>query len=176
MAPSKAISVPGVYPLGSAKDRYDRIKEKFDQLHQQYCQKSPQRMKVPFCAEASPDEASVEVRNQKETFFKKLNPDSGLLGPRKLSSSLQCSIRSSLDSTKIGLYPSPWFELVASCRPQPHAKRRRLSDPQVCGRWAESQDPSRLVGQAIPRSGEEVCSSPDWKRKRKEHTFRMEDK
>ncbi|XP_036276859.1 Holliday junction recognition protein [Pipistrellus kuhlii] len=174
-APSKAISVPGVYPLGSAKDRYDGIKEKFDQLHQQYCQKSPQRMKVPFCAEAFPDEASVEGQNQKEAFFKKLNPDSGLLGPRKLSSSLQCSIRSSLDSTKIELYPSPWFELAASCRPQPHAKRRRLSDPQVCGRWAERQDPSRLVGQAIPRSGEEI-SSPDWKRKRKEHTFRMEDK
>ncbi|XP_023618438.1 Holliday junction recognition protein isoform X1 [Myotis lucifugus] len=168
---SKAISVPGVHPLGSARDRYDGIREKFDQLHQQYCQKSPQRAKVPFCAEASPDEASVEVQNQTEAFFKKLDPDSGLLGPRKLSSSLQRSIRSSRDSTTVEPHPSPWFELAASCRPQPHAKRRRLSDPQVCGRWAESQDPSRMVGRAFPRPGKEVCSSPDWERKRKEHIF-----
>lgn len=164
VALNKTFSVPGVHPLGSAKDRYSGIKEKFDQLHQQYCQKSPQQMKVSFCAEISPDASSVEVQNQKEA-FKKLNPDSGLLGPRKLSSSLQGSIRSSLASSTIERHPSPWFELAASCRPQPHAKRRRLSDPQVCGRWAESQDPSRMMGRPIPRPREEVCSSPDWKRK-----------
>lgn len=165
VALSKAISVPGVHPLGSTRDRYDGIKEKFDQLHQQYCQKSPQRAKVPFCAAACADEASVEVRNQKEAFFKKLDPDCGLLGPRKSSSNLQRSIRSSRDSTTVELHPSPWFELAANCWPQPHAKRRRLSDPQVCGRWAESQDPSHLLGRAFLRPGGEVCSSPDWKGK-----------
>ncbi|KAM7104094.1 Holliday junction recognition protein [Molossus nigricans] len=170
---SKAISVPGVRPLGSARDRYDGIKEKFDQLHQKYCQKSLQRPKALFCPGESPGKGSVRVQNQKEDFLGKLNPDSGFQRPQKLTSSPQRGIRRSLGSTTMEVHRSPWLALAAKLSPQPHAKRRRLSDPQVCGRWAESQDPSRLLGRAIPRPGEEVSSlRPDWKRKRKEeHIF-----
>lgn len=159
------VSVPGVQPLCSARDRYEGIKERFDQLHRKYCQKSPQRAKAPLCPGASPGKEGVKVQSQKEGSLGRLSPVSGFLGPRKLSSP-QWSVRSSLGSTTIEVHPSPWFELATRCSPQPQVKRPRLSDPQVCGRWAESQDPPRVVGRAVPSPREEAGSlQPDWKKK-----------
>ncbi|XP_032494354.1 Holliday junction recognition protein isoform X2 [Phocoena sinus] len=151
----KAISVPRVQPPGCARDRYDDIKEKFDKLHQKYCQKSLQQTQVPSCTRASPDKASVGVRYQKEDFSGKFHPDSGPQGPPNLSSSPQQSIKSPLGSNTIRAPPSTGFALDASWGHQVPTKRRRLSDPQVCRRWSGPWDFSPM-GRAIPRPGEEA--------------------
>ncbi|XP_069902136.1 Holliday junction recognition protein-like [Globicephala melas] len=154
---NKAISVPRVQPPGCARDRYDDIKEKFDKLHQKYCQKSLQQTQVPSGTRASPDKASVGVRYPKEDFSGKFHPDSGSQGPPSLSSSPQQSIKSPLGSNTIGAPPSTGFALDASWGHQVPTKRRRLSDPQVCRRWTGPWDFSP-VGRAIPRPGEEAGS------------------
>ncbi|XP_033715384.1 Holliday junction recognition protein isoform X2 [Tursiops truncatus] len=154
---NKAISVPRVQPPGCARDRYDDIKEKFDKLHQKYCQKSLQQTQVPSGTRASPDKASVGVRYPKEDFSGKFRPDSGSQGPPSLSSSPQQSIKSPLGSNTIRAPPSTGFALDASWGHQVPAKRRRLSDPQVCRRWTGPWDFSP-VGRAIPRPGEEAGS------------------
>ncbi|XP_019483822.1 PREDICTED: Holliday junction recognition protein [Hipposideros armiger] len=168
---SKPVSVPRVQPPGGAGDRYNEIKEKFDQLHQKYCQKSPQQTKAPSYTGVSPAKATVELKNQ-EDFLGKLNSDSCFQSPQKLSPSPQWSVKRSLGSTTT-VHPGAGFALAARGRPQHLAKRRQLSDPQVCGRWADSQHPSHAVGSASLRPGEEAGSpQPDWKRKRKEeHIF-----
>uniref|UniRef100_A0A8C6BB44 Holliday junction recognition protein n=1 Tax=Monodon monoceros TaxID=40151 RepID=A0A8C6BB44_MONMO len=137
---NKAISVPRVQPPGCARDRYDDIKEKFDKLHQKYCQKSLQQTQVPSCTRASPDKASVGVRYQKEDFSGKFHPDSGSQDPPNLSSSPQQSIKSPLGSDTIRAPPSIGFALDASWGHQVPTKRRRLSDPQVCRRWTGPWD------------------------------------
>ncbi|XP_006909948.2 Holliday junction recognition protein isoform X1 [Pteropus alecto] len=154
---SEALSVPGVRPLSCARDRYDEIKEKFDKLHQQYCRRSPQQTKTPLCSGASPDKASVEVQDQKEASLGKLNLVSGFQGPQKLSASPHWSIKHSLGSSTI-VHPSACLALTARRGPQPLVKRRRLSDPQVCGRWAEAQGSSHMAGRATRRPGDEVGS------------------
>uniref|UniRef100_A0A4W2D8Z5 Holliday junction recognition protein n=1 Tax=Bos indicus x Bos taurus TaxID=30522 RepID=A0A4W2D8Z5_BOBOX len=122
---SKAISVPRVQPLGFARDRYDDIKEKFDKLHRQYCQKSPQQTQAPS------DKARAGVRYQKEGFSVKFNPDSGCRGPPSLSSSPQQSVKSPLASNTVGAPPSMDVALAAGSGHQVPTKRCRLSDPQV---------------------------------------------
>ena len=153
---SQAFSVPGVQPLGSSRDHYNKIKEKFDQLHQKYCQTPAQWTEVPLCPGASPGAARVQVQNQKD-FLGKLNRDSGYQGPQKLPSSPQGSVRSPLGSSTIEVHPPPWLALATGCGPSPQAKRLRLSDPQVCGRQAYGRAPSCTVGGAISGPGEEVC-------------------
>nr|XP_058908493.1 Holliday junction recognition protein isoform X1 [Kogia breviceps] len=163
---NKAISVPRVQPPVYARDRYDDIKEKFDKLHQKYCQKSLQQTQVPSCTRASPDKASVGVRYQKEDFLGKFDPDSGSQGPRNLSSSPQQSIKSPLGANTIGAPSSTGFALDAGWGHQVPTKRRRLSDPQVCRRWAGPWDFSP-VDRAIPRPGEEAGSlQPTWEEKK----------
>lgn len=152
---SEALSVPGVRPLSCARDRYDEIKEKFDKLHQKYCQKSPQRTKTPLCTGASPDKASVEVQDQNENSLGKLNLISGFQGPQKLSASPCWSIKHSRGSTTI-VHPSTRFALTARRGPPPLAKRRRLSDPQVCGRGAEARGPPYVAGRATRKPEDEV--------------------
>ncbi|XP_026973489.1 Holliday junction recognition protein isoform X2 [Sagmatias obliquidens] len=154
---NKAISVPRVQPPGCARDRYDDIKEKFDKLHQKYCQKSLQQTQVPSGTRASPDKASVGVRYPKEDFSGKFHPDSGSQRPPSLSSSPQQSIKSPLGSNTIRAPPPTGFALDASWGHQVPTKRRRLSDPQVCRRWTGPWDFSP-VGRAIPRPGEEAGS------------------
>ncbi|KAM9084832.1 Holliday junction recognition protein [Megaptera novaeangliae] len=169
---TKAISVPRVQPPGCARDRYDDIKEKFDKLHQKYCQKSLQQTQAPSCTRASPDKASVGVRYRKEDVSGKFDPDSGSQGPPKLSSSPQQSIKSPLGSNTIGAPPSTGFALDAGWGRQVPTKRRRLSDPQVCRQWAGPWDFSP-VGRAILRPREEAGSlQHTWEEKRKEqHIF-----
>lgn len=144
---SEALSVPGVRPLGCAKDRYDEIKEKFDKLHQKYCQKSPQQTKTPLCIGASPGKASVEVWDKNDSLGK-LNLVSGFPGPHKLPASPHWSIKRSPGSTTV-VHPATCFALTARRGPQPLAKRRRLSDPQVCGRWDAAQGPARRPGDEV---------------------------
>lgn len=161
---SKAVSVPAVRPLGGARDRYDEIKEKFDKLHQKYCQKSPRQTKAPLYFGASPGKASVELQNQEEDFSGKINPDSGFQGPQT-SLSPQWSLKRSRGSTTV-IYPHACSAVAARRCPQPLVKRRRLSDPQVCGGWADSQRPSRTPGRAIAGPGEEAGpSQPNQERK-----------
>lgn len=148
---SKAISVPRVQPLGFARDRYDDIKEKFNKLHQQYCQKSPQQTQAPK------DKARARVRYQKEGFSVKFNPDSGCRGPPSLSFSPQQSVKSPLASNTVGAPPSIDVALAAGTGHQVPTKRCRLSDPQVCGEGAGPWGFSP-VGRAMPRPGEEVDS------------------
>ncbi|XP_065786700.1 Holliday junction recognition protein [Muntiacus reevesi] len=146
---NKAISLPRVQPLGFARDRYDDIKEKFDKLHQQYCQKSPEQ--------APSNKARAAVQYQKEGFSGKFNPDSGCRGPPSLSSSPQQSVRSPLASNTVGAPPPIDAALDASLGHQVPTKRRRLSDPQVCGEgpgpWGFSP-----AGRAVPRPVEDVDS------------------
>ncbi|KAF5919341.1 hypothetical protein HPG69_010741, partial [Diceros bicornis minor] len=163
-SPSKAISVPKIQPLSYGRDRYDEIKEKFDRLHQKYCQKSPQWTKTPLCIGVSPDKAGVEVQYQKEDLGK-LKPDFGFQGPQKLSLSPQRSIRSPLGSTAVEFHPSTYFVFAARRDHESPAKRRRLSDPGVCGQSAHSQNSSRVVGKAVPRPGEVGSSQRDWEEK-----------
>lgn len=161
---SKTVSVPAVRPLGSARGRYDEIKEKFDKLHQKYCQKSPQQTKAPLYTGASPGKASVELQNQKD-FSGKINPDSGFQGPQKLSSSPQWSLKRSWGSTTV-IDPHACSAVAARRRPRPLGKRRRLSDPQVGGSWADSQHPSCTPGRAIAGPGEEGGSSQPYQERK----------
>nr|XP_023498393.1 Holliday junction recognition protein [Equus caballus] len=176
MSPSKAISVPRIRPLSCGRGRYDEIKEKFDKLHQKYCQTSPQRMKAPLCIGASPDEASVKAQYQKEDFLGKVNPDFGFQGSLKLSSSPQRSVRGPLGSTTVEVHPSTCFVSAAGKDHESPAKRCRLSDPGVYGQSASSRDSSRVVRKAIPRPGEEVGPSQrDWEEKKRKEQHIFED-
>ncbi|XP_044607112.2 Holliday junction recognition protein [Equus asinus] len=176
VSPSRAISVPRIRPLSCGRGRYDEIKEKFDKLHQKYCQTSPQRTKAPLCIGVSPDEASVKARYQKEDFLGKVNPDFGFQGSLKLSSSPQRSVRGPLGSTTVEVHPSTCSVSAAGKDHESPAKRCRLSDPGVYGRSATSRDSSRMVGKAIPRPGEEVGSSQcDWEEKKRKEQHIFED-
>uniref|UniRef100_A0A8C6FNR7 Holliday junction recognition protein n=1 Tax=Moschus moschiferus TaxID=68415 RepID=A0A8C6FNR7_MOSMO len=148
---SKAISVPRVQPPGFPRDRYDDIKEKFDKLHRQYCQKLPQQTQAPS------DKARAGVWHQKEGFSGKFNPDSGSWRPPSLSSSPQQSVRTPLASNMVGASPCTDTALAAGLGHQVPTKRRRLSDPQVCGEGAGPWGLSP-VGRAMPRPREEADS------------------
>ncbi|XP_010997333.3 Holliday junction recognition protein [Camelus dromedarius] len=170
---SRAISVPRVQPPGSTKGRYDVIKEKFDKLHQKYCQKSPQRMQAPSCTGASPEKASVRLRCQKEDFFGKLSSDAGFHGPPKLSPSHPWSIKSPLSSSTVRAPPSAAFALDASGDHRFPTKRRRLSDPQVCRQWAGPRGFSP-AGRPTLSPWEEVGPlQPNWeeKKRKEQHIF-----
>ncbi|XP_057603079.1 Holliday junction recognition protein isoform X2 [Hippopotamus amphibius kiboko] len=172
---SKAISVPRVQPPGCARDHYNDIKEKFDKLHQKYCQKSPQQTQAPSCTRASPDKASVGVRYQKEGFLGKFNSDSGSQGPPQLSSPPQRSINSPLGSNTTEAPPSTGFVLHAPWGHQVPTKRRRLSDPQVCGRWAGPWDFLPVDGATL-RPGEEVSSlQPTCEEKKRKEQYIFQD-
>ncbi|KAM9664845.1 Holliday junction recognition protein [Trichechus inunguis] len=151
---TKAISKPSIQPLSCGRNRYDDIKERFDKLHQEYCQRSPQRMKETFCSGQSPDRASVETQYKKD-FQGKMTADSAFESPQKSSSLPSWSIKSPSGSTAIEIHPSTCIAHAPRRDQQSPAKRRRLSDPQVCGWWAESWN-STGVGRAIPRPREET--------------------
>ncbi|XP_057161722.1 Holliday junction recognition protein [Ursus arctos] len=171
VSPSKATSVTGTEPLSCVRNRYNEIKEKFDKLHQKYCPQSPQRTLAPLRIGTSPDRASVEVQCPKGRTLEKLNPDSGFQGPPKLSASPQWSIESPRGSTTLEAHPSMCFVLSARRGRQSPPKRHRLSDSPLYGQWASSQDPSHVVGRAIPWPGDRLApGSPPGKR-RKEHIF-----
>uniref|UniRef100_A0A8C8XBG7 Holliday junction recognition protein n=1 Tax=Panthera leo TaxID=9689 RepID=A0A8C8XBG7_PANLE len=156
-SPNRPTSVVGVQPLSCGRDRYKEIKEKFDKLHQKYCQQSPPRTKALLCVGACPDKASLEVQHQRGTLGT-LNPDSGFQSPPKLSASPQQSIEHPLRLTATEAQPLTRLVLTAARGHRSPPKRRRLSDSVLCGQWASSQDSSRVVGQPIPRPGER--SSP----------------
>lgn len=166
VSPSKATSVTGTEPLSCVRNRYNEIKEKFDKLHQKYCQQSPQRTLAPLHIRTSPDRASVEVQCPKGRTLEKLNPDSGFQGPPKLSASPQWSIESPRGSTTLEAHPSMCFVLSARRGRQSPPKRHRLSDSPLYGQWASSQDPSHVVGRAIPWPGDRLApDSPPGKRR-----------
>nr|XP_017522427.2 Holliday junction recognition protein isoform X1 [Manis javanica] len=164
LSPRKAISVPRAQSPGIRRDRYGEIKEKFDKLHQKYCQKSPVQMKVPLGTGASLDKASV-VQYQKEDFLGKFHLHSGI---RKLSSSPQQSTKSPLGLTPVEVHPSPCFALTVSQGHQSPAKRCRLSDPPMYGQRANSPDSSCVPGRALSRPGEEPGLQHNWEEKREE--------
>ncbi|XP_025786300.1 Holliday junction recognition protein [Puma concolor] len=95
-SPNRPTSVAGMQPLSCVRDRYKEIKEKFDKLHQKYCQQSPPRTKALLRVGACPDKASLEVQYQRGTLGK-LNPDSGFQSPPKLSVSPQQRIELGLE-------------------------------------------------------------------------------
>lgn len=152
---SKAFSVPGVRPLGSSRDHYAEIKERFDRLHQKCRRPSAQGTEAPFRPGASPGTASVPVQDRKD-FSGRLNPDSGSQGPPKLPSSPRRSVGSLLRSRTAEVRLPPWLALAAGGGSSPQAKRLRLSDPQVYGRGAHGQGPCRTLGGAAPGPGEEA--------------------
>ncbi|XP_037017377.2 Holliday junction recognition protein isoform X2 [Artibeus jamaicensis] len=168
---TKAFSVPGVQPLGTSRDHYEEIKEKFDELHRKSCGISAQGTEVPFCPGASPGIASVQVQNPKD-FLEKLNPDSGHQGPPKLPSTPQRRLRSPLDSSTVEVHPDPWLALVARCSSSPETKRLRLSDPGLCGSRADGRGPCHTVSRAVPGPEEEVHRE---KRGKKSTSFGMDD-
>ncbi|KAM5326131.1 Holliday junction recognition protein [Glossophaga mutica] len=170
---SIAFSVPGVQPLGSSRDRYDKIKEEFDQLHQKCCRTSTQRPGAPFCPGVSPGTASVPVQDQKD-FSGKLNSDSGYQGPPKLPSTPQRNVRSPLGSSTVEVRLPAWLAQAAGGSSSPQAKRLRLSDPPVRGSrasGADSQGPCHPVGGAVPGLGEEAHRE----KRGKSTAFRMDD-
>uniref|UniRef100_M3XT16 Holliday junction recognition protein n=1 Tax=Mustela putorius furo TaxID=9669 RepID=M3XT16_MUSPF len=145
VSPSKATSVAGRQPPSCGRNRYNEIKEKFDKLHQKYCQQSPQQTQAPLRIGTSPGGASLEVQYPRGGALEKANPDSGFHGPPKRSASPQWSMESPLGSTALEAQPSMSFVLRGHQSPP---KRRRLSDSLLYGQWASSQDPSRVVGHA----------------------------
>lgn len=168
VSPSKATSVAGRQPPSCGRNRYNEIKEKFDKLHQKYCQQSPQQTQAPLRIGTSPGGASLEVQYPRGGALEKANPDSGFHGPPKRSASPQWSMESPLGSTALEAQPSMSFVLRGHQSPP---KRRRLSDSLLYGQWASSQDPSRVVGHAIPGPGERPAPDSHPGKRRKEHTF-----
>ncbi|XP_007941890.2 Holliday junction recognition protein [Orycteropus afer afer] len=126
LPPREAISKPSVQPLGCGRSRYDDIKERFDRLHQEYCQTSPRRVTESSCTGLSPTRASVEALRKKD-FRGHMGADSAVQSPQKSFGSTTTEIY-----LATGVVRTPWRDH------QSPAKRRRLSDPQVCGQWAES--------------------------------------
>uniref|UniRef100_A0A8C9KHD9 Holliday junction recognition protein n=1 Tax=Panthera tigris altaica TaxID=74533 RepID=A0A8C9KHD9_PANTA len=175
-SPNRPTSVAGVQPLSCGRDRYKEIKEKFDKLHQKYCQQSPPRTKALLRVGACPDKASLEVQHQRGTLGT-LNPDSGFQSPPKLSASPQQSIEHPLRLTATEAQPLTRLVLTAARGHRSPPKRRRLSDSVLCGQWASSQDSSRVVGQPIPRPGERSSPhSPAEKKRCNNTSFKMEEK
>ncbi|XP_058155844.1 Holliday junction recognition protein isoform X1 [Dasypus novemcinctus] len=155
-SPSKAMPKPGLQALGGGRNHYDEIKEKFNKLHQKYCQKLPQQTKETLCIRHSPNKASTLVQYKKGDLGK-FNPDPCLQGLQKLSSP-QCSMKSPWGSTPVKVLPSTCIAQASRRDHLAPAKRRRLSDPQLCGQWADCWNPSSVVSRAIPRPQEEaVC-------------------
>lgn len=166
ISPSKATSVAGGQPPSCGRNHFNEIKEKFDKLHQMYCQQSPQRTQVPLRIGTSPDRASLEVQYLRGGTLEKANPDSGFQGPPKLSASPQWSMESPLGSTALEAQPSMSFVLTATRGHQSPPKRRRLSDSLLYGQWASSQDLLCVVGHTIPWPGERPApDSPPGKRR-----------
>ncbi|VTJ60693.1 Hypothetical predicted protein [Marmota monax] len=153
-SPRQAISVPRVEPLACERNRYNEIKENFDQLHQEYCQRSPRQAlqaKAPVPLGVSPDKADVGVQSQTQELFGKSNRDSVF---QKLSPSPQWHMRSPQGSPAAEAHPSAHSAHGTRRDPQFPAKRHRLSDPQARGHRASFQDSSE-VDEADPRPGEQ---------------------
>ncbi|XP_045723643.1 Holliday junction recognition protein [Mirounga angustirostris] len=167
VSPSKTASVAGGRPLLCGRSRYNEIKEKFDKFYQQYCRQSPRRIQAPLRSGTSPERASVQVQCPKGGTLEKSDPDAGFQDPPKLSASPQWSVESPLGSTTLEAQPSMCFGLAAPRGLQSPPKRRRLSDSLLYGQWANSQDPSHVLGRAIEQPAPD---SPPGKR-RKEHIF-----
>ncbi|KAG3275582.1 Holliday junction recognition protein [Ictidomys tridecemlineatus] len=155
-SPRQAISVPRVEPLACERNRYNEIKENFDQLHQEYCQRSPRQQalqaKAPAPLGVSPDKADVGVQSQTPELFGKSNRDSVF---QKLSPSPQWHMRSPQGSPAAETHPSAHSAHGSRRDPQSPAKRHRLSDPQARGHRASFQDSSE-VDEADPRPGEQA--------------------
>ncbi|XP_027812010.2 Holliday junction recognition protein [Marmota flaviventris] len=153
-SPRQAISVPRVEPLACERNRYNEIKENFDQLHQEYCQRSPRQAlqaKAPAPLGVSPDKADVGIQSQTQELFGKSNRDSVF---QKLSPSPQWHMRSPQGSPAAEAHPSAHSAHGTRRDPQFPAKRHRLSDPQARGHRASFQDSSE-VDEADPRPGEQ---------------------
>uniref|UniRef100_A0A8C9QD79 Holliday junction recognition protein n=1 Tax=Spermophilus dauricus TaxID=99837 RepID=A0A8C9QD79_SPEDA len=154
-SPRQAISVPRVEPLACERNRYNEIKENFDQLHQEYCQRSPRQQalqaKAPAPLGVSPDKADIGVQSQTRELFGKANQDSLF---QKLSPSPQWHMRSPQGSPAAEAHPSAHSAHGSRRDPQSPAKRHRLSGPQACGHRASFQDSSE-VDEADPRPGEQ---------------------
>uniref|UniRef100_A0A8D2AXN5 Uncharacterized protein n=1 Tax=Sciurus vulgaris TaxID=55149 RepID=A0A8D2AXN5_SCIVU len=133
LSPSQ-ISVPRIEPLCCGRNRYKEVKEKFDQLHQKYCQTSPRQAKSPAHLGMPLNEASAEVPLQTQELFGKSKRDSPF---QKWSPSLQWHMRSPQGSPAAEAYPSAQSVQAAGRDPQFPAKRRRM-----CGHRASFQDPS----------------------------------
>ncbi|EHB11957.1 Holliday junction recognition protein [Heterocephalus glaber] len=121
--PNQAISVPRTEPPSCPKSRYDEIKEKFDCLHQKYFQTSPQQGKVLSRVAVSADKAGAEVQCPVGDSCRELSLDTFVWG-------FQWFPRSLPGSSAVEAQVSAGTARGASLIP---AKRRRLSDPQVCG-------------------------------------------
>uniref|UniRef100_A0A8D2ASC8 Holliday junction recognition protein n=1 Tax=Sciurus vulgaris TaxID=55149 RepID=A0A8D2ASC8_SCIVU len=132
-------------PLCCGRNRYKEIKEKFDQLHQKYCQTSPRQAKSPAHHGMPLDEASAEVPLQTQELFGKSKRDSPF---QKWSPSPQWHMLSPQGSPAAEAYPSAQSVQGAGRDSQFPAKRRRL-----CGHRASFQDLSE-VDEVDPRSGE----------------------
>lgn len=149
LSPGHAISVPRIEPLACERNHYSEIKEKFDQLHQEYCQTPPRRAKTPAPLGASAGETSVEVQRQTQELLRKSSRDSLF---HKLSLSPRWHMRGPQGSPAAEAHPSAHSAHAARRDPQLPAKRRRLSDPPGCGPRASFQDSSE-VDEADPRPG-----------------------
>uniref|UniRef100_A0A8C0WCQ2 Holliday junction recognition protein n=1 Tax=Castor canadensis TaxID=51338 RepID=A0A8C0WCQ2_CASCN len=153
--PRKAISVPRTGPLGDERNRYDKIEEEFDRLHQKCCQTSPRQPKVPLQVGVSPGKASAEVQCQARDSLGNFRLDSCSQSFQKLKPSPQGYTGSprGLPTSEAPLSAcTAWASTTRD--PQVPAKRRRLSYPQVCERHADSQDSSGSRDKTVPRPGE----------------------
>uniref|UniRef100_A0A8D2DLF3 Holliday junction recognition protein n=1 Tax=Sciurus vulgaris TaxID=55149 RepID=A0A8D2DLF3_SCIVU len=128
LSPSQTISVPRIEPLGCGRNRYNEIKEKFDQLHQKYCQTSPQRAKAPAHLGMPSGKASAEVQLQTQELFGKSHRNCLF---QKWPPSPQWHVCGPQGSPAAEAHPSARSAHAAGRDPQFLAKRRRLSDPQV---------------------------------------------
>lgn len=169
----RAIPAPGIEPLVCGRNRYDEIKEKFDKLHQKYCQKSPQRTKAPVCSPVSPGEASAEGRRQTEASSGRVAPGSRSQGLQKAPLSPQWLLKSPARPTAVGVHLLP-HTAYATRRDHPSlAKRCRLSDPQVCGLQVGAWHSSDGMSRTSHRPGSEASPAgpgPE-EQERKEYIF-----
>ncbi|XP_004674817.2 PREDICTED: Holliday junction recognition protein [Condylura cristata] len=156
-SPSKALSLPRPQP-GDRRARYNEIKEKFDQLHEKYRAELPEGTEAPPRPGRCAGEARMHVQYQQEGAPAESGPGSGSPEPRKRAPAWW-SLKGPLCPGPIEVQPSTWFVTDAQGRPPCPAKRRRLSDPQVCGRWAEAPDSWRVASGAVPRPRKAGTSS-----------------
>ncbi|KAM5228683.1 Holliday junction recognition protein [Ctenodactylus gundi] len=150
--PLKAVSVPRMEPLGCRKNHYDEVQEKFDQLHQKYCQTSPQQSKMSSLIGMSPDKASAGVQYQAGNIFRKLNRDPLFQSSHWLMKGPHGSITA-----------ESCLSACVAQKDQVLAKRRRLSDSQVCGLRTRPRDPPGEMGRGTSRPEEQVGpTQPNW--------------
>ncbi|KAG8515563.1 Holliday junction recognition protein [Galemys pyrenaicus] len=155
-SPSRALSLPGPRP-SYGRARCKEIKDEFNKLHEEYQAKLPERTKALPRPGAPPHRARVDLQYQQGGASGKSHPSASFPEPRKWALARH-SLGGPPCPAPLEVLPSAWLTADAQSGALCPTKRRRLSDPQVCGRRAEAPGSWPAASRAAARPEEEGSS------------------